>query len=482
MGLVRVSVISGSSLRRPDVAGARVSLRLAGVVAGAVLGYVLTVQVKVGIGLLLACCYVPLALTDVGAGLALWVAFSFLTGIPALDLAGKVSGLLVAAAWLGVFGHRRVAIRRVIAANRVAFTGLAAMLVWVTLSSAWASDPQATAKDLWHWYADGLIFLLIASTVNSRRVAQLTALAFIVGAVLSVAYGLAGGLSGSEAANPGPYGGRLGGAIGDPNFLAAGVVPAIVLLGALLASVREAPSLARGLLVTASLIGLGTLLLGVVATQSRGGIIACLVGFGLAIPAFPRQRHVVTCAVLAVIAVGVMVLLASPSALSRITSSLGNGSGRTDEWTVALRMVRSHPVTGVGDANFVVVARDYTRRPGVMTEARYLVDQPHEAHNTFLQFLAETGVVGFVLFITVCGACLRAGWRAARCFRALGDSAMEVLSRAVVVATVAMLTASTFISAQIDERLWILLALGPAMLALAARHARSAAASELDLR
>jgi O-antigen ligase len=226
---------------------------------------------------------------------------------------------------------------------------------------------------------------------------------------------------------------------------------------------------------------LGTLLLGVVATQSRGGIIACLVGAGLAIPAFPRQRHIVTCAVLALIAVGLMVLLASPSALSRITESLGNGSGRTDEWTVAVRMVRSHPITGVGDANFVVVARDYTRQPGVMTEARYLVDQPHEAHNTFLQFLSETGIIGLVLFITVCGACLRAGWRAARCFRALRDTAMEVLSRAVVVATVAMLTASTFISAQIDERLWILLALGPGMLAVASRQARSAAASDRDL-
>jgi hypothetical protein len=58
---------------------------------------------------------------------------------------------------------------------------------------------------------------------------------------------------------------------------------------------------------------------------------------------------------------------------------------------------------------------------------------------------------------------------------------MEVLSRAVVVATVAMLTASTFISAQIDERLWILLALGPGMLAVASRQARSAAASDRDL-
>jgi O-antigen ligase len=454
---------------------------LAGVLAGAALGLVLTVQVKVGIGLLLACCYVPLALTDVGAGIALWVAFSFLTGIAALDLAGKVSGLLVAAAWLGVFGHRRVAVRRIIAGNRAAFAGVTAMLVWVTLSSAWASDPQATAKDLWHWYVDGLIFLLIASTVQSRRVAQWIPLAFVVGAVLSVAYGLAGGLSGAEATNPGPYGGRLGGAIGDPNFLAAGVVPAIVLVGALTASIREAPRPARGVLVTASVIGLGTLLLGVVAAQSRGGIVACLVAFGLAIPAFPRQRQVVTCAVLAVTALGMMVLLASPSALSRITESLGNGSGRTDEWTVAVRMVRSHPITGVGDANFVVVARDYTRQPGVMTEARYLVDQPHEAHNTFLQFLSETGIIGLVLFITVCGACLRAGWRAARCFRALRDTAMEVLSRAVVVATVAMLTASTFISAQIDERLWILLALGPGMLAVASRQARSAAASDRDL-
>jgi hypothetical protein len=46
---------------------------------------------------------------------------------------------------------------------------------------------------------------------------------------------------------------------------------------------------------------------------------------------------------------------------------------------------------------------------------------------------------------------------------------MEMLSLTVLIATIAMLVASFFITAAVDKRIWFLLALGPALLAAASR-------------
>ncbi len=446
-------------------------MRALAVLASAAVGGALIFQLKIGLALFVALCYVPVALTDLGAGLAVWIALPFLSGISALNLAGKGAGLLVAGAWLGVVGQRRAELWRAIRINRRAFWAVAGLMVWVTLSTAWASDPTTAFKDLWHWYAVALIFVIVVSTMHSRRVAQMVVLAFVVGAVLSVAYGLAGGVSGSQAANVASYGGRLGGANGDPNFLAAGIVPAIALAAVLIAVVKEIPERFHTVGRTGLVLALTILTIGLVATASRGGLVAFIVGLLLSFVLFPGQRRWVMSVVLILVAVVAVGFTAYPSALDRVTS-VGNGSGRTDQWTVALRIVRAHPIGGVGDANYVVVARDYTRQPGTLTEARYLVDSPEVAHNTYLQFVSETGIIGLLLFVAVAVLCLASGFRAARRFRALGDRVMENVSRAVVVASVAMLTASGFISAGVDQRLWALLALGPAMLTLASSSAR----------
>ena len=167
-------------------------------------------------------------------------------------------------------------------------------------------------------------------------------------------------------------------------------------------------------------------------------------------------------------AIGVL-LATTPGALSRITNFGGGSSGRGDLWRVALDVFHDHPLAGVGAGNFEAVESHFVLRPGAISRIQYLVDVPHLVHNTYLQLLAETGVIGLLLYLLVILGSLRATWSAVKRFEASGRPELADLARAVMMGTVAMLVALFFISDGNDVRLWVLLAMGPALLTLAGR-------------
>lgn len=462
-----MSVIRAELRLRPRVRRIPDKVWLLALVGSAVVGVALTISLEYGIALLIALLYVPMVLTDMVVGLALWIPLPFLQGVGSIDAASKAAGLLVALAWFALLRERRAAVRRAISENRVMFAAVVGSCLWVTLSTAWASDPSRTESDLWHWYGVALILLVIVTSIESRGAMQWVGVAFVIGAVLSVLYGLVGGTSGAEASNAAAYGGnlRLGGATGDPNYLAAGVVAAMVLGGVLVMSVREVRQRTRPLALVVLMACLILLTIGLVLTESRGGLVAALAGVAVAFVAFPGQRRWVLGIVLILVGISAVGFALSPTALNRVTST-GNGSGRTDLWTVALRAIKAHPLAGVGDANFPVIEANYTRAPGTLTDAEFVVQQPSVVHDTYLQLMAEEGIVGLALFAAIAGASLRAAMLAAKRFAARGDRAMELFSRGAAVALVAFLVASAFISSQVDQRLWILFALGPVVMLL----------------
>jgi O-antigen ligase len=127
------------------------------------------------------------------------------------------------------------------------------------------------------------------------------------------------------------------------------------------------------------------------------------------------------------------------------------------------------PVTGVGLNNFEVRAPDFVREPGALTYVGLIVDDPHLVHNTYLQLFAEDGIVGLALFLGIVGGCLRAAKLAADRFGARGERQLETLARAVMVATISVLAADLSLSSATEQRLWLLLALGPVLLTVASR-------------
>jgi O-antigen ligase len=219
--------------------------------------------------------------------------------------------------------------------------------------------------------------------------------------------------------------------------------------------------------------GVAIMIVGLGATESRGGLIAALVAVLCSLVLAKGHRQHVLGFVLLVAGVAAMWFAASPGALHRITGIDSSGSGRSEIWRIAWEVTQDHPIVGVGLDNFKVREPGYARRPGPLRYDKYIIDRPHVVHNLYLQLLAETGVIGLVLFLVVAAGAMRAAWAAGRRFDELGDRAFAGASRAVLVGSIAFLVAAFFLTDGFDSRLWVLLGMGPALLGIAMQRTQA---------
>lgn len=446
-------------------AGPETALFIGAAGAALLVGALFAKSASLAVAALMALLYAPLALINLPLGIALWLPLVFLEGVPVFNLAGKAGGLLIAFSWLGSLRGSREQLVQFVDEHRWLVAALSAYLLWITLSLAWASSASAVGNDLWHWFAVALIFVVVLSAARDESSLRLVMGAFVVGAVLAVVVGLF--YTGPPPDDLGSgVNTRFAGAQGDPNILAAGLIPAAVLASAMIASSRDA---GRRWLLGGAVVAL---VAAIAATQSRGGLVASAITVFAALLFFPGRRAWVASALALVVGIAGLAFAASPGAWARV-SHFDDGSGRTDIWRVALRVAGDHPITGAGLNNFQVVSGDYVRRPGSLTAVTFLVDRPHVAHSMYLETLAGTGAVGLALLMVFMVSALYAAWLAALRFERIGDADLAVLARAVLVGGIGMMAAAVFISGGVDKRLWVLLALGPALHLLALRRSRA---------
>lgn len=390
--------------------------------------------------------FVALALVNVQLAVALWIPLMFIEGLPGSRLAPEAVGMAVAVGWASALHLSRI--ERPFEGLRGLLLALAGALSWFALSLVWARDIGLAAGYAWY-FAEVAAFLLIVATVSSdAATVKLFCAMFVLGALLSIAIGLAGlaGVSGSTIEE----GSRLQGGAGDPNYFAAALMPALALaLG--LAAALESP--ARRFWALAASV---PLVLGVAASQSRGALVAAAVMALAALVLFPEKRRALIAGLCTLAAVGGLYFALDQSAWNRITTDRYGGSGRQDLWLVASRVARDHPVIGVGLGNFEVVSPSYVREPGRLTYVSGIL-RGQEPHNVYLAMLAEAGIIGLLLFVAVPGACLVLALRASRRYARAGMRGMSILARASCVALIGAMTTSFFLPNAADKRAWVLM-------------------------
>jgi O-antigen ligase len=451
----------------PPVFSSQAPIAVAGALAALLVGVLLAKDVALGSAALLGLLYAPLVLIDLPLGVALWVPLVFVERVPAANIGPAAVTTMVGIAWLATLPARR---RVVVAILRrhigLVFTVLL-LLTWVTFSVIWSVDPAETVGSFGFWWISAAILLVVSTSLTRRRHLAMVCAAFVAGALISVMVGYIPGIDVPSDVAGSSEAGRLAGSYGDPNFLAAGIVPAIALtvgLGATTSVPRR-----RALLLACAVV----LAAGLLASGSRGGLLAAVtIAVGTLFVARGHRRAIFAVFV-AALALGVLWTAATSSSNLDRVRHFDTGNGRVDLWTIALRMGRAQPVNGVGLGGFPDASAAYLRRPGRLQSgqlgAQLVLEKPHEAHNTYLQLFAETGVVGLGLFVAAIILALKASWMAAQRFERGGDRRYAALARSVLLAQVAALIAAAFITNPTDKRMWILLGLGPALLTVASR-------------
>ena len=413
-------------------------------------------------------------LVNLTFGLCMFTLVAFVDVLPnpggSLFSFAKIAGALLAASWLAtsaVRGRRRTV--GFVSDHPFAAYAIVLFLAWGAVSMLWAEEPGRVPGTVSRYALNLVLFLIAYAAVGNRRQLLYVVGAYIAGATMAAVFALQSphGFTGNEVD-------RATGTIGDANELAAALIPGFIMSLVLMVVLKRSP--------VARLLTAGTAFICILAlffTLSRGGLIGLGAALLAAVLVGGRWRPVALFAAVAIAlgTVGFFAFVASPAERARVTEVQG-GSGRTDIWTVGMRMVRAHPVTGIGLGNFQNTSVHYLLRPGEIQRSEFFVDQPKVAHNTFLQVLAEVGVPGLILFLMIIGFSLRAGIRAAWSFQRSGDLRMELVARGLVVSLCGLLAADFFLTANYSKQLWLLLGLCPALLVIARNEEAEAAEEE----
>ncbi|WP_179947264.1 O-antigen ligase family protein [Vibrio splendidus] len=134
----------------------------------------------------------------------------------------------------------------------------------------------------------------------------------------------------------------------------------------------------------------------IIATLSRSALIALIVG--VILYAFMQLRNIFKYCVFTILGVSILTPLVLyldslgvfniVEIIEKRTSGIATGAGRFELWSHALELFSLKPLLGHGIFSF--------RHVNYLT---FGVDR--YAHNTFLEVLVETGILGFVLFMLI---------------------------------------------------------------------------------
>lgn len=286
--------------------------------------------------------------------------------------------------------------------------GLAAVFVlWASLTYFWSLDRQATVTRVATLAELVAMVWLIWDTCRDSLLQTRLMQAYVWGAVAASASAGLRFFQGQQT-----YWRRYAAAGFDPNDF--GLILALSIPIALYLGLRKG-SLMRWCYRGAALVVLGALLL----TGSRTALVAAFVAFGFALwtwrEADSGQR---TSSALLLLFLLLDLYGFAPVAtrqrLATVTSELTRGTlhNRTTIWKAGLKVLRRHPVLGIGAGAYPEAVRPQLGTPRV-PGAQYV------AHNTFLSVLVECGAIGFMVYALMLGTVAMYVWTLPPAERAL---------------------------------------------------------------
>ncbi len=343
-------------------------------------------------------------------------------------------GALALTAFLSALPTLRPMIARSVMTSLIAS---AVFCAYVLIRILFSPDNYLAQTDLLLVFGASIVYLLVGLHLPSPNL-RATLVAVLI--LLAVSNCVVGAIQLTEGQDFMPfkelprtaYGTRISGFLGSPNHL-AGLLEVVALLGLAMTFWSRWKIWAKVLLGYGSLVSLA----GIVFTGSRGGYISIAAGllvFGVLSllivtrHRFDRLGYVLGTVGVATLIIGGIAYLSvsqTPAFRSRVESVATLDDARMRIWPSAVKQFQLCPVFGTGSGTFLYYGREF-RDPLLQTDPKY-------AHNDYLQFLAEYGIVGMTAFLVFLVIHLLSGWKgfnrileSRNEFEGVGDTSMAL--------------------------------------------------------
>ena len=287
------------------------------------------------------------------------------------------------------------------------------------LLAIWPYDPSHRAESLreWRWtLAEPLVLIGILALAGRGR-GLLVVIALVSGATIAGLQGLTDFITGGGVLVDGAR--RVAGPYPHPNALGL-FLSRVVALG--LAWWVIDSRYRRALLIVVAIAGLALL-----ATLSRGAILACGVAGALALWRAPGRIRTHAYAAGGLAALGLLIIVRE-----RMLDLFSGGSGslRLAIWESALRMIGDRPIRGYGNDQFL-----YAYLPRYVDPVAWGERFTAHAHNIALDFWVRLGIIGVAFVALAAVVCVVSAWRVAR-----GTDRRDAISGAASIGLIAVLS------------------------------------------
>jgi O-antigen ligase len=324
------------------------------------------------------------------------------------------------------------------------------LFIWAFISSFSFVGVVALTRWVFQAYISTLfIFFVVMVCVDSMRKLEYTALVFVGALDFAALYVL------REYQLIGFGDSRVGWVAGDGNYFAAATLLAMPVAFHLMSVARMQ---AQRWFYLGSVI---LIFLAFVVTGSRGGFMGLCALFGIMFLRYKKKRRVLLAGVLMV----PILLLAPMSPIKRLTDpNYGDTLSADDHlklWKFGVDTALQHPVLGIGLSNF----KRYAARAHVTERGDGYV-----AHNTYIEFAAELGLLGFLLYMSIVSSTLVVLEKVRRRARVFRHRYLEGLAIGLQEGLVGFGVAAFFVSAQYQKPFWIAVFLTTPLAAIARRE------------
>lgn len=297
--------------------------------------------------------------------------------------AARLTGLLMAAFWM-----LAVVVTGEFRKPHPAHVAVYLFVLWNTISYFWSIDVDATVSRIVTYFQLAALVFILWDLYYTPTALKAGLQAYVLGAYIAIGSTVTNFLTGNPLnsyADTYRYSGAGFGANHLALVLALGIPVAWYL------AISAGNGKKNYILRLANYAYIPAALFSILLSATRLAMIASVPTFVFILGTFTRLKLSSRALIFAALIFAILVLqpLVPQSSLDRYAqtgTSIAEGdlTGRVEIWRQGIDVFIEHPLLGVGSATFAMV-----------------VESGKVAHNTFLSVLAETGIVGFILFAAI---------------------------------------------------------------------------------